>query len=80
MSEHIFRTEQQEDGTAVYVEKDTGIVSAKPAQLGEIVRCIDCKKRRCRLEIFGDKCVYWCNKLGRYVDPRDFCAWGERAS
>lgn len=93
MSEHIFRTEQQEDGMAVYIEKDTGIVSAKPAQLGEIVRCRDCEYSmkpeedgvsglRCRCH----KSEYKLDHKGdpsvvfAIVPPDGFCAWGERAS
>lgn len=77
MSEHIFRTEQQEDGMAVYIEKDTGIVSAKPAQLGEIVRCRDCAILN---EDTGECYAFTFGSLKFIPRPDHFCANGVRES
>lgn len=39
---------------------------------GEVVRCKDCDRA-----LDGATCGTWCMEHHRYVDPRDFCAWGK---
>ena len=43
--------------------------------IGEIVRCKDCRYRELDGEITH---FYWCRINERPVDDNDFCAWGER--
>ena len=78
MTESIITTTTTDDTTTIYVERDMGITTDKPALLGEIVRCRDCVKlKRGRATgVFG-KCT---NRVmgEHYVRPDDYCAWGER--
>lgn len=43
--------------------------------MGELIRCRDCKHSRDN----GERCEHWANEWeDAWVDPNGFCAWAER--
>ena len=46
-------------------------------EIGDIVRCKDCKHRYMDGEVTH---YYWCRLHDRPVDDTDYCAWGEERS
>ena len=63
------------DTRMLYEIQDT-IESLEPADVVQVVRCVDC--RRCSYDPLFN--YFWCNlTLGtRRVKPDDFCSYGEK--
>lgn len=61
-----------------------GIEDVPAADVVEVVRCKDCKicELRYPTKAIGEEAIrgYYCYIIQRYVDPTDFCSYGEKRS
>lgn len=49
-----------------------------PTDIAEVVRCKDCEKAHPELCHYKYEGCIWCVRYDRYLNPDDFCSYGER--